>query len=287
MVDAFDKSLELKETHKAEIQREKEVYFANKFNAGVTSFQSFQKMENKDSEEAKQRLNQAIKSFQEASLIKEDYRARRLVAISYEQLGDTDKAIENYLVLTQLNPDTADAWNSLGRAYFYKKDYEKSIEYFSKAFELDPEDGESITFLAQTYDMLKRKDDAIEAYKKAVELNPEEKALPFNLGLLMVNSSSEEGISEEKKNALLEGATQYMQKTLDLDPDFKEAYQLKGQSELLLKKFDDALNTLLAGIERYPDDANMWYNLGVTYANLNQKEKAEEAFAKAEALENN
>jgi len=285
MMKAFERSLALAPTYESQIQAEKSLYFSQKFNAGVNSYNKFKQIEDKKSEAAEKALRDAIENFQASAVIRDDYTANRLIAVSYQLLGDKVNAISRYEALMEIRPDTADVYVDLGSLYFFDKEYDKATGLFEKALEVDPENLEAATFLAQAYDVQKKTEQAIVAYKRAVSLNPEEKAMPFNLGLLLFNEANKKDQNPETKKQYLSEAATYFGKALAIDDSFKEGYQLKGQAELLLERYADAKETYLAGLDKFPEDSNMWYNLGVSYARLNDKAKAEEAFAKAEELE--
>jgi tetratricopeptide (TPR) repeat protein len=57
----------------------------------------------------------------------------------YQLLGqDTDKAIEVFLLNTQKNPKSANAWDSLGEAYAKKGDTKNAIASYKKSLSLNP-----------------------------------------------------------------------------------------------------------------------------------------------------
>ncbi len=286
MIEAFKKSESLGNQYLLQITNDRQRFFAQSYNDGVKDYQNYAKLLESDPEKAKETMKSAINNFRVANEINPTYQAARMVGICYQVLNDKEKAIEAYLKLTQTYPDSAEAYSDLGSLYFFTQKYDKAIESLNKSLELDSANANAYTLLAQTYDFKKDSKNAIKAYRKAIQLNPEEKALPFNLGLLLVNTANAKDTSPEDKKALLNESIDMFTRVLEIDPEFKEAYQLKGQSELLLEKYEDARDTLSEGVEYFPDDANMWYNLGVAYAHTNQKKKAKDAFAKAEKLGN-
>ncbi len=286
MIEAFKKVEELGNQFADKIKNDRQRFFAQSYNDGVKDYQNYPKIRETDPEKARKVMESAINNFRVANEINPTYQAARMVGICYQILDEKDNAIKAYSNLIESYPDSAEAYSDLGSLYFFTQKYDKAIEALNKSVALDSNNATAYTLLAQTYDFKKDTKNAIVAYRKAIKLNPEEKALPFNLGLLLVNTANSEGTSPEDKKVLLNESIEYFNMVLEMDPEFKEAYQLKGQSELLLEKYEDARDTLSEGVEYFPDDANMWYNLGVAYAHTNQKKKAEKAFAKAEELGN-
>jgi tetratricopeptide (TPR) repeat protein len=284
MVDAFDKSLALKNTFEAQIKDARIRYFSKYYNNGVQSYNSYIKLEDKESENASKILNNMIKEFQNALLIKNDFQANRLISIAYAGLEDDENRLKYLLLASESNPDTALGWVDLGFYYRNLKEYEKSIEYFEKALKVDPENTNALTLYAECLDFSGKKEQAIAAYKNANEVNPEEKAIPFNLGLLLYKEANRDNIEPAERTNYLNEAEIYFNKVYDLDPEFREIYDLYGPVLIYLKKFDAAEQILLEGTKYFPDAASIWTNLSIVYANQGKKDKANEAAKKAKEL---
>jgi len=241
-------------------------------------------MDEKDGENATKVLNSIIDEFKKSLIIKKDYQATRLIAIAYGYLNDEENQLKNLTWSTEIAPDTALAWIELGFFYRNKKDYKKAAEYFQKAIEVDPKNINANTMYAECLDFDGRKNEAIEQYKKAIDLNPEEKAIPFNLGLLLYKESTKDNIEEPEKMKYLGDAATYFEMVYNLDPEFKEIYDLYGLVLIYQKKYEIAETLLLEGIKYFPDAPSIWTNLSVVYANLGKKDQANEAAKKAKEL---
>ena len=286
MMDAFEKSMALKPTHKDDMEADKSQYFSKTYNGAVQTYNGYLKMEDKESEDASKALNSIIEDFKNSLIIKDDYQATRLIATSYGYLNDEENQLKNLIKATEIAPDTALSWLELGFFYRNKKDYDKAAEYFNKAIEVDPQNVNANTMYAEVLDFSGKRDEAIAAYKKAIELNPEEKAIPFNLGLLFYKESTADNIEESEKMKHLGDAATYFEMVYNLDPEFKEIYDLYGVTLIHLKKFETAEGFLLEGSKYFPDAASIWTNLSVVYANLGKKDQANDAAKKAKELAN-
>lgn len=286
MIDAFDKSLSLKPDFESNIKADKSQHFSKTYNSAVQTYNGYVKLEDKESEEAKKALKSVIVDFNNALIIKDDFQACKLIALSYGYLGDEENQLKYLIKETEIAPDTAASWIDLGFYYRSKKEYGKAIEYFKKALEADPQSINANTMLAECFDFDGKKEEAIEQYKKAIEINPEEKAIPFNLGLLYYKQSTAENVEESKKMELLGEAAIYFEKVYNIDPEFKEIYDLFGLTLIHLKKFEKAKSILEEGSKYFPDAASIWSNLSYAYANLGKKNEAEEAAKRAKELAN-
>lgn len=286
MMDAFNKSLALKPTHKDDIESDKAQYFSKTYNGAVQTYNGYLKIEDKESENAIKALNSVIDDFKKALIIKKDYQATRLIAISYGYLNDEENQLKNLIFATEIAPDTALSWLELGLYYRTKKDYNNALENFKKAIKVDPKNISANTMYAEVLDFSGKKDEAIDAYKKAIEINPEEKAIPFNLGLLLYKEATNDNIEEQEKMEYLGEASKYFEIVYNLDPEFKEIYDLFGITLIHLKKFEEAEKLLLEGIKYFPEAPSIWTNLSVVYANLGKKDLANDAAKKAKELAN-
>ena len=73
-----------------------------------------------DSETEKQKL----------AAIQNDFMANRLIAISYQNLGDDDNTLKYLMAAKDAAPDTVLCWIELGYYFSRKKEYDKAAEQF-------------------------------------------------------------------------------------------------------------------------------------------------------------
>ena len=284
MVEAYDKSLALKNTYQQQIEQSKKNYYGKAYNDGVSAYNSMIKIEDKESPEAKKAMELVVKNFQNVLLIQNDYMANRLIAVAFQSIGDDEKTLEYFELAAKANPDTVIAWTDLGYYYQRKKEFQKAADQFKKGLEAAPDDSDCLIRYAESLDLDEQKDAAIEAYKTAFEKSPTEKAIPFNLGLLLFKQSMIPDIDEEKKKELMEESAFYFEKAHAIDPEIKEIYDLLGTLLLQLNKYEEAQTLLEQGVEIFPDSSSVWQNLSFLYAKKGDKKKAEEAFKRSKQL---
>ncbi len=284
MVSAFDKAVELNPQYATTVQNERTYYFQINFNKGVTNYNAFTKLEDRKSEKAQKTIDNAIEGFNNANIIKTDYTATNLLASCYNISDRSDESLKYYNELTKIAPDTAASWLAVGTFYFTKGNYEKSVENLKKALAIEPNNVEAVTLISQAYDMLKDTDNAITAYEKAKKLNDQEKAFPYNLGLIYNKLLNAEGVDEATKAKYLDKLIENFGQVIELDPDIQIAYQMKAYAEIQKEKYEDAVATLNTGIEHFPEEGALWFNLGIAYTRLAKAKEAKNAFKKAEEL---
>lgn len=284
MVPAFDKAVMLNKQYEKEVENEKIYYFQTSFNKAVNSYNVFTKTEDRTSEGAIKAIDNAIVNFLNANLIKKDYKATNLLAACYNMSDHADNALKYYIELTEIAPDSAESWVAVGSFYFYDKNYQKAIDNLNKALELDQKNLDAITLVSQSYDMLEDTENALKAYEKAKAMNKEEKAFPYNLGLIYNKLVNKEGVDEKSKADYFNKMIDNFGEVIRLDPSIKVPFQMKSFAEIQIKKYEDAINTLNVGIEQFPDDGALWFNLGVAYSHLQNKVEAKKAFDRASEL---
>jgi tetratricopeptide (TPR) repeat protein len=285
MVESFDKSLALKNTYESEINLARRNYYNKNYNDGVAAYNSMIKIEDKQSPEAEERLKLVVKSFENVLLIDSDYMANRLIAISYQFMEDDENTIKYFQSAAEARPDTVLAWLDLGYYYQRNKDFLKAAEQFKKGSDAHPDNIECLIRYAESLDLADKQDEAIAAYKAALVKSPDEKAIPFNLGLLLFKKSTAEGVEEEQKKALMADAVVYFEKAHIIDPEIKELYDLMGTLLLQLGEYERAKVLLEQGVEIFPDSHSVWQNLSFLYAKLGDKKKAEDAFKRSKELQ--
>ncbi len=289
MMEAYNKSLELSKQFETQITNQKNYYYTDAFNRAVNNYNSYVKAPDKSDEKAKKILDQAISDFQKAAMVKDTFQPNQLIAVCYSLKDDSVNTVKAYKKLTEVAPDSVSAWLHFGNYYLTHSDFKKAIPYLEKAYELDNNDSDVIASLSQAYDFAGEKDKAIVLYDKAIKLNPQEKAFPFNLGLLYYKNSIKEGISDAEKKEALQKCIDNFNRVIELAPEsnedfIKQAYEIKSSAEIQLEKYEDAKVTLERALELFPDTGTLYYNLGIVYGRLGEKEKSKEAFAKAEEL---
>jgi tetratricopeptide (TPR) repeat protein len=285
MMESFSKSLSIDKTFQNEIDLEKNTYFGNFFNAGVAAYNAFIKIEDRESESALKSLNAVIDNFNKAKQIKNDFTATRLIAIAYGNLNDPVNELKYLQEASKIKPDTLVTWLGLGYYHMQEKDYTKAAENFKKGLDIDPNSVECWTLYAQNLDFGDKREEAIAAYKVAIEKNPEEKAIPFNLGLLLNKMANAVENDDAQKNAHYDEAIIYFAKAHELDPDLKDAYDLLSALLLQRGRYPEAEALLKEGLQRFPESSSIWQNWAFLLARQGKKVEAEKAMERSKQLQ--
>ncbi len=116
-------------------------------------------------------------------------------------------------------PDSAKSWNNLGSLYAQKQEWTKAISCYQEALQLDPQFAKSYRNLAKVYNQLGEEIQAALHWYEAFSLEPE-----------LVKP--EEYFSLAKKlleHQQLDKAIACLRRTIQLDPNFEQAYLTLGK----------------------------------------------------------
>jgi tetratricopeptide (TPR) repeat protein len=102
----------------------------------------------------------------------------------------------------QADPQSQDAWNTLGVAYLQQSKYEKAETAFRKQTEVNPYDEYAWNNLGRALEGLHRDEEAIAALRKQIEIVPLDKWAHKNLGWLLFNAKKYSEAAPELEKAM-------------------------------------------------------------------------------------
>jgi tetratricopeptide (TPR) repeat protein len=132
---------------------------------------------------------------------------------------------------------------------------------------------------------------AVEAYKKAIGLDPNNGEIYFRLGLALSATGKKEEAEETFKKSV-----EVYEKYLRTNQKDAQAYYIMGQALTRVgnfqedrgkapKVYQEAVTALKKAVALEPENADMYYELGVAYNHLFQYQEAVKAFEKATELD--
>lgn len=308
MKSNFDKSLDISNKFKKEIDERVYVVWANSVNEGVNLFQRATKTTDPDS--AKMYYDMSIEKYKQAILVQPDSAdTYKNLAFAYLTNGRNEEAVEPLKKLVELEK-SEEGYQYLGEVYYtlgankmvnYKntgnvQDSIEAVEYYNNAInvleegkQLYPANTEMLVALTNSYIGANRGEEAMLKLKEGVEKEPDNKYYRYNYGVYLL-----------EKNNFTEAEKQFL-KALELDPQYENAiYNLavtyvkwgtalneeaEAQgiiSEDYKDKYQLALPYLEKVVEQDPENGQIWELLGKVYSVLGMTEDAANAFNKAD-----
>ncbi len=307
MIKSFNRSLEISNEYREEIQDLRFNNWVAFINAGIEEYNLGQ--------EDPENYRVSIELFELATKMEPDSTvAYKNWGFAHLILGELDEALVPFKETLKRENDPEIA-KYTGQIYFDKgyevwrqspvledmdeeerqlmEDHlEESIHYLKMSIEGDPEDADVVATLSNAYIILDRQEEAMEIFRKGIETDPDNKIYHYNLGVLIL---------EEDK---FEEAIEYFKNAIEIDPEYSDAYYNLGvayvnwgvelrekavaerddEDKRYLEKFEQALPNLERVIDARPNDAELWETLGRLYANLDRVQEAEEAFERADQI---
>lgn len=136
--------------------------------------------------------------------------------IAYYNLGKYEKAINDYSMVIESNPQYAKAYNNRGRAYYSLGNYEEAIKDYSMAIEFDPRFAETYNNRGLAYYSSGKYEEAINDYSMAIESNPQYVEAHNNRGVAYYGSGkAQQAIAD-------------FNRSVELNHRYSKAYQNLG-----------------------------------------------------------
>jgi tetratricopeptide (TPR) repeat protein len=198
-----------------------------------------------------QRIDEAIREFQEAVRLKPDVAATycSLGRILYSQ-GRIDEAIENYQKALKVQPDSVVAHNNLGNLLFQKGQVNEAVRELQEAVRLNPGFAEAYCSLGQVFVAKGRVEEAIACYQKALEIRPDFVEAHDKLANLLF------------QNGRVEEAIRYFKKAAEIQPDNAEFHNNLGWALRRRGRVEDALGQFQWAVRSNPAWAVARHSLG-------------------------
>ena len=175
-----------------------------------------------------------------------------------------------------LDPQSAEAFASLGLAEFLSKNHESAREAFEVALELDPELFEAHYFYARSCFSQGQYQKAADLFARAGEDRPEDYQAPCLRGL----SLRALGRVDEAAEVLHE-ACRKAEQHLELHPDDVRAVCLGSTALVDIGEQARAREWAERALRMDPDEGTVLYNVACTYAKLNEADQAMACLEKA------
>lgn len=145
-----------------------------------------------------------------------DDRPFMVKGLNYKELGDTAKAIENYLEAITENPDNYDAYVELGILNYSMKN-PLAEGYLKSALEIRPDGIDALYALGMHYQSTDKLNKALETYTRIMDIDSTYAAAYFNMGYVQYQYLQ-----------LYEEALANFDKAVQANPKYYQAVYMRG-----------------------------------------------------------
>lgn len=152
------------------------------------------------------------------------------LGIASSLTGQTERAIEHFLQVTQLAPRKTSAFVNLGALYNQLGEYQKAVDYSRKAVQIDRKSADGYYNLGLAHRRLKQNALAVPAYREAVRINPKLIVAHQNLGNVFLDMGN------------VQQAITHFKLALEIDPTFEKARAGLQKAEALKHDHKTAQN---------------------------------------------
>lgn len=212
-----------------------------------------------------------------AALIRPSADDLKIVGLDYVLLDDYPDAIKWLEKAVQFDPNNADAWYYLGRAYYTKSRLIEAQKAFQKVLELNFHDARAENNLGLILESAAQPDAAIEDYRKAIawqEQSHRPSEQPYvNLGnVLMQQGRNQEAVEPLAKAVAIARDNAYCRLRL-------------GIVYLRTRQLEAAQRELVKATQLEPDNAAAHYQLGMLYKEIHALDRAKAEFERTSELQ--
>ncbi|MEZ5194860.1 MAG: tetratricopeptide repeat protein [Bacteroidales bacterium] len=154
---------------------------------------------------------------------------------------DTIRGIRNFQKAIDVNQDYLEAHYQLGMLYALKKN-KLAIDYFNNVLNIEPENIEVLYYLAMFYQETDDYENALKIYESIESKEPGFYYATFNIGYIHLVFTKD-----------FQTAIDYFTKTIEINPDYGEAYYNRGFSYELLKDVENSRSDYKKTLELLPN----------------------------------
>jgi len=195
----------------------------------------------------------------------------RHIATIYKEFGHLDQAIDILEYGIKKNPGNNSLMSKLGILLAESNQPDKAIRLLEICTKKDPFDPENFNFLGVAYYKKGNAAKALENYRKSLELDNNYASVYNNIGSLYLAIYLG---SKKKKEQAYTLAMENFNRALEIDPRLFAAYNGRGAAYRFKNQLENAIKDWKKTIEINPDYINAYFNIAVTYLDMGKKSSA-------------
>mmetsp|Transcript_65065 Transcript_65065/g.153083 ORF Transcript_65065/g.153083 Transcript_65065/m.153083 type:complete len:856 (+) Transcript_65065:22-2589(+) len=182
--------------------------------------------------------------------------------------GDWRAAAEKCFEVLSIEPDNFHGHLHLGSLFLAAGDYARALDHSEKAYKIDQRSIEAMSNIGAVCRQQGNYQAAADWYRAALRINPNCETTPLNLAVCLINHGLQIKASDPK------GAIRCYREALVHCPTNANAYYNLGVSYAEMQKYDKALISYQLTVHFDPRCAEAYNNMGVIYKEQENLEKA-------------
>ena len=196
-------------------------------------------------------INNARKALDHASF----FGANSLVAFDdvslnisgdkYYEKGKIQKAINEFNLALELDPNNVNVHNSLGVCYGLQSHYDSAIANLQKAIALDPGEYMAYYNLGLVHLLIEQRDRALEYFLDADKINGNNYEVAFQTGKLYLETGN------------LKNCRPYLERAAELEPESGQVYRYLGDCYAAVQMPEAAISAYKKAIKHNPHDLSL------------------------------
>jgi tetratricopeptide (TPR) repeat protein len=219
------------------------------------------------------KLDESIKCFSRAIRYSPKYAlAYYLRALTYDELQNNQKAVEDYSTAIELYPNYFDAYNNRGNAKLKLNQPKEALADYRIASNLRPDSDWPYLNMALVYRKLNMNDSALVFIQDALDINPR--------NALALDNKAEIYLREQDYGSAVENYT----KSINLEPSNKFAYIGRGDAYLFDNKTPQAMQDFEKALDLDKKNAYALMRLGDCYYHDKNYEKAIQFYERSQKI---
>lgn len=216
-----------------------------------------------------QKNNQAIK--EERKML--EYKMHFFEASKQKMLGNLSLALENYKKAAELNPECGVCYYESANLYYVNGDFVTALIHAREAVKIDPKNVYYNLLLAGMYEKNGMASSSVDVYKSLLKLYPDRLDIYLDYCMLLsAIGKYSDALKEFNKLEKKEGVSEMV--ILEKE----KIYMAQGKPE-------KALGEIMKLVEANPKEPRYYGMLAESYTNLQQYDKATEAYEKLLEIE--
>lgn len=197
-----------------------------------------------------------------------DANAYNLRGTAYGQIGDYQKAMDDFNTALKVNPDFPQAYANRALVFVRIEKYNRALADYDRALQINPQYAAAYVGRGNIHRILKDHQQAIADFSKAIEIQPDPVS-HFNRGLSRQQLGQHGPAIDDFDNAI------------GFRSDAPEVYQAKGLSEMALERYDSAYDNFYKAARGSKKNFEAWALRGKAAEAIGNREDAARAYNRA------